>query len=94
MLAVYLHAQVVTDILRLCNCCSRTVEGKGDLMLRSNPTPTFSSTSSYTYLAPKTWDMPPPSPTVVSEFPDVVLAHPFDILSRLASKPFSLDSLM
>jgi len=38
--------------------------------------------------------MPPPSPTVVSEFPNVVPAHPLDILPRVALEPFSLESLM
>jgi hypothetical protein len=62
-------------------------------MLRSESTPTFSS-SSYTYSAPDTWDTPPPSPTIISEFPDVVPAHPFDILLCLTPEPFSLGSLM
>jgi hypothetical protein len=62
-------------------------------LLRSKSTHTFSS-SLYTYSAPDTWDTPPPSPTVVSEFPDVVPAHPFDILPRVAPEPFSLESLM
>jgi hypothetical protein len=62
-------------------------------MLRSDCTPTFSS-SSHTYSAPDTWDTPPPSPTLVSEFPDVVPAHPLDILPRVAPEPFSLESLM
>ena len=38
--------------------------------------------------------MPPPSPTIVSEFPDVVPAHPLDILPCVAPEPFSLESLM
>jgi hypothetical protein len=63
-------------------------------MLHSDPTPTFSSSSSHTYSAPDTWDTPPPSPTVVSEFPDVVPAHPLDILPHVAPEPFSLESLM
>jgi hypothetical protein len=62
-------------------------------LLHSESTSTFSS-SSYTYSAPDTWDTPPPSPTVVSEFPDVVPAHPLDILPRVALEPFSLESLM
>jgi hypothetical protein len=62
-------------------------------LLCSDSTPTFSSLS-YTYSAPNTWDMPPPSPTIVSEFPDVVLAHPFNILPCVAPEPLSLDSLM
>ena len=62
-------------------------------MLRFESTPSFSS-SSYTYSTPDTWDTPPPSPTVVSEFPDVVPAHPLDILPRVAPEPFSLESLM
>jgi len=70
---------------------SQSEEG---VVLHSDPTPTFSSSSSYTYSTPKTWDMPPPSPTIVSEIPDIVPAHPFDILLRLAPKPFNLGSLM
>jgi hypothetical protein len=63
------------------------------LVLCSEGTPTFSS-SSYTYSTPDTWDTPPPSPTVVSEFPDVVPTHPLDILPRVAPEPFSLESLV
>jgi hypothetical protein len=63
-------------------------------MLHSKSTLTFSPTSSYTYSAPNTWDTPPPSPTIVSEFPDIIPAHPFDILPRVAPKPFSLAILM
>ena len=62
-------------------------------LLHSETTPTFSS-SSHTYSASNTWDTPPSSPTIVSEFPNVVPAHPFDILPHLAPEPFSLDSLM
>jgi hypothetical protein len=62
-------------------------------LLCSESTPTFSS-SSYTYSASDTWDTPPPSPTLVSEFPDVVPAHPLDILPHVAPEPFSLESLM
>ena len=58
------------------------------LLLCSDLTSTFSSF--YTYSAPKTWDMPPPSPTAVSDFPDVVPTHPFDILPHLAPEPFDL----
>jgi hypothetical protein len=63
-------------------------------MLHSDPTPTFSSSSSLTYSTPDTRDTPPPSPTIVSKFPDVVPTHPLDILSRVASEPFRLESLM
>jgi hypothetical protein len=63
-------------------------------LLRSDPTSTFSSSSSLTYSTPDTWDTPPPSPTVVSEFPDIVPTHPLDILPRVAPEPFSLESLM
>jgi len=64
-------------------------------MLHSDPTPTFSlSSPSHTYSTPETWDMPPPSPTLVSEFPSIVPAHPFDILPCLAPEPVSLASLM
>jgi hypothetical protein len=74
--------------------CSHTVLLRASQlhMLRSESTPTFSS--SYTYLAPDTWDTPPPSPTLVSKFPDIVPAHPLDILPRIAPEPFSLESLM
>jgi hypothetical protein len=67
---------------------------KLSLLLHSEPSPTFSPTSSYSYSAPNTWDMPPPSPTIVSEFPNVVPAHPLDILPCVAPKPFSLAGLM
>jgi hypothetical protein len=63
------------------------------LLLYSESILTFSS-SFYTYSTPNIWDMPPPSPTVVSEFPNVVPAHPLDILSYVAPEPFSLESLM
>jgi hypothetical protein len=62
-------------------------------MLHSDCTPTFSS-SSHTYSVSNTWDTPPPSPTIVSEFPNIVSAHPLDILPRVAPEPFSLESLM
>jgi hypothetical protein len=59
-------------------------------MLHSDPTPTFSHTtlSTYTpsYKIPDTWDCI----TVVSDFPDTVPAHPFDILPRVAPKPFTV----
>ena len=64
------------------------------LLLRSDPTPTLFSSSSFIYSAPDTWDTLPPSPTIVSEFPDVVSAHPLDILPHVAPEPFSLESLM
>jgi hypothetical protein len=70
-------------VMRYCHC-----------MLRSDLSPTFSSSSSYTYSTPDTWDTPPPSPTVVSEFPNVVPAYPLDILPQVAPEPFSLESLM
>jgi len=63
------------------------------IVLCSDPTPTFSSTS-YSYSTPETWDTPPPSPTVVSEFPNIVLAHPLNILPCVAPEPLSLGSLM
>jgi hypothetical protein len=37
-------------------------------LLCSDPTPTFSLTSTSFYTAPETWDTPPPSPTLISEF--------------------------
>ena len=63
-------------------------------LLHSKDTPTPFSYSSYTYSTPDTWDTPPPSPTVVSEFPDVVPTHPLDILPHIASEPLTLESLM
>jgi len=38
--------------------------------------------------------MPPPSPTLVSEFPDIVSTHPFNNLPYLTPEPVSLASLM
>ena len=77
--------QWLTDI-------SQSEEG---VVLCSDPIPTFSlASSSHTYSVLKTWDIPPPSPTVVSKFLDIVPAHPFDILSHLASEPLNLRSLM
>jgi len=66
----------------------------GRMVLRSDPTPTFSHTApsiyTPTYETPDTWDCI----TVVSDFPDVVPAHPLDILPRVASEPITLRSLM
>jgi hypothetical protein len=60
-------------------------------LLCSNPTPTFSHTSPsiYTpfYETPDGWDCI----TVISDFPDTIPAHPFDILPCLAPEPFSLS---
>jgi len=65
-----------------------------DEVLRSEPTPTFSHTvpSIYTpsYKTPNTWDCI----TVISDFPDIVPAHPLDILPRIAPEPVTLRSLM
>jgi len=73
-------------------------QSKEGVVLHSDSTPTFSlmapSTYMPTYSMPDTWDMPPPSPTVVSDFPDTVPAHPFDNLPHLTPEPVSLDSLM
>jgi hypothetical protein len=70
---------------------SQSEEG---VVLCSDPTPTFShiTLSTYTpsYEAPNTWDCL----TVVSKFPDTVLAHPFDTLPRVAPKPVDLGSLL
>ena len=70
---------------------SQSEEG---VVLHSDPTPTYFSSSSHTYSAPDMWDMPLPSPTLVSEFPDIVPAHPFENLPHVAPEPFSLESLM
>jgi hypothetical protein len=74
-------------------CLTSLLMTSSPLMLHSDSTPTFSS-SSHTYSTPDTWDTPPPSPTVVSEFPDTVPAHPLNILPHVAPEPFSLESLM
>jgi hypothetical protein len=63
-------------------------------LLCSDPTPTFSHSapSDYTptYETPDTWDCI----TVVSDFPDVIPAHPLDILPHVAPEPVTLRSLM
>ena len=63
-------------------------------MLQSDPTPTFSHTAPSTYMPsyeiPDTWDCI----TIVSNFPDTIPAHPFDILPCLAPEPFNLASLL
>jgi hypothetical protein len=48
------------------------------------------STYTPTYETPNTWDCI----TVVSDFPDVVPAHPLDILPHIAPEPVTLRSLM
>jgi len=67
---------------------------RGAAMLLSDPTPTFSHTapSTYTpsYKTPDTWDCI----TIISDFPDIVPAHPLDILPCIAPKPFTFCSLM
>jgi hypothetical protein len=63
-------------------------------VLCSEPTPTFSRPTSPvytpTYETPDTWDCI----TVVSDLPDVVPAHPLDILPHLAPEPVTIHSLM
>jgi hypothetical protein len=63
-------------------------------VLRSDPTPTFSHSApsiyTPTYETPDTWDCI----TMVSDFPDVVPAHPLDILPCVAPEPVTLHSLM
>jgi hypothetical protein len=70
---------------------SQSEEG---VVLHSDPTPTFSHTSPsiYTpsYETPDTWDCI----TVISNFPNTVPAHPFDILPHLAPEPFKLAFLL
>jgi len=72
----------------------KVVWRRRDKMLCSNPTPTFSLTSLSiyppSYETPNTWDCI----TVVSNFPDTVPAHPFDILLHLAPEPVDLGSLL
>jgi len=71
-----------------------SIQLKHALLLCSNPTPTFSHTapSTYTpsYETPDMWDCI----TVVSDFSDVVPAHPLDILPRISPEPVTLRSLM
>jgi hypothetical protein len=61
-------------------------------MLHSDPTPTFShttlSTYTSTYETPDTWDCI----TIVSNFPNIVPAHPLDILPCIAPEPVTLLS--
>jgi hypothetical protein len=63
-------------------------------LLHSDPTPTFSHTApsvyTPTYETPDTWDCI----TMVSDFPDIVPAHPLDILPHVAPEPITLCSLM
>jgi hypothetical protein len=63
-------------------------------VLRSEPTPTFSHTApsiyTPTYKTTDTWDCI----TIVSDFPDVVPAHPLDILPCVAPEPVTIHSLM
>jgi hypothetical protein len=85
---------VVVAIIAVHGCCGRRHRGTWVLLLRSDPTPTFSHTapSVYTpsYETPDTWDCI----TIVSDFPDVVPAHPLDILPHVAPEPITLRSLM
>jgi len=64
------------------------------MLLCSDPTPTFSHTAPSTYTpsydTPDTWDCI----TVVSDFPNIVPAHPLDILPHVAPEPVTLHSLM
>jgi hypothetical protein len=70
---------------------SQSEEG---VVLCSEPTPTFfhTSPSVYTpsYDTPDTWDCI----TIVSDFPDTIPTHPFDILPHLTPEPFELASLL
>jgi hypothetical protein len=63
-------------------------------LLHSEPTPTFSSSSSSDpnplFDPPDTWDCI----TVVSHFPDVIPAHPLDILPHVKPEPVTLRSLL
>jgi hypothetical protein len=64
------------------------------IVLHSDPTPTFSHTApsiyTPTYETPDTWDCI----TVVSDFPDIIPAHPLDILPHVAPEPVTICSLM
>ena len=70
---------------------SQSEEG---VVLRSEPTPTFSHTSLSTYTpsykTPDTCDCI----TVVSNFPNTIPTHPFDILPCLAPEPVHLSFLL
>jgi hypothetical protein len=80
--------------LRISSWLSGVSQSEEGVVLRSDPTPTFSHTvpSIYTptYETPNTWDCI----TVVSDFPNVVPAHPLDILPHIAPEPVTLCSLM
>jgi hypothetical protein len=89
------------DCTALMGLCHLRLQCKADFsdlsvgaLLCSDPTSTFSHTSPsiYTpsYETPDTWDCI----TVVSDFPDTVPTHPFDILPCLSPEPFSLGSLL
>ena len=66
----------------------------GESLLRSDSTPTFSHTAPSTYTPsydiPDTWDCI----TVVSDFPEVIPAHPLDNLPHVAPEPVTMRSLM
>ena len=63
-------------------------------LLCSNTTPTFSYTPPSIYIpsyeVSDTWDCL----TIISNFPDTIPTHPFDILPHLTSDPLNLASLL
>jgi len=79
---------------RISSWLSGISQSEEGVVLCSDSTPTFShsalSVYTPTYETPDTWDCL----TVVSNFPDIVPAHPLDTLPRIAPEPFSLRSLM
>ena len=79
---------------RIGSWLSGVSQSEEGVVLRSDPTPTFSHTApsvyTPTYETPDTWDCI----IVVSDFPNVIPTHPLDILPHVAPKPITLRSLM
>ena len=80
--------------LRITSWLSGVSQSEEGVVLHSNPTPTFSHSApsiyTPTYETPDIWDCI----TVVSDFPNIVPAHPLDILPCVAPEPITLQSLM
>jgi hypothetical protein len=79
---------------RISSWLSGVSQSEEGVVLHSDSTPTFSHTApsiyTPTYETPDTWDCI----TIVSDFPDVVPAHPLNILPCVAPEPVTLHSLM
>jgi len=84
----------VPPSMRINQWLSGVSQSEEGVVLRSEPTPTFSHTapSTYTpsYETPDTWDCI----TIISDFPDTIPAHPLDILPHIAPEPITLHSLL